>query len=110
MRQLYITLILLGCFLTYITASDVLTLAACMKRTIDIAPDVQYGGNEIFIPYNDPIMDAVFGGSLTDICECTPNYTTLALDTVNVSGGYTCVCSKTITSYSGDKWIHYYTI
>lgn len=53
-----ILFVLMVCFLTYITASDVLTLAACMKRHVDIEPRVRIG--EIFIPYDDPIMDAVF--------------------------------------------------
>lgn len=52
-----ILFVLMVCFLTYITASDVLTLAACMKRHVDIEPRIL---EEIFIPYDDPIMDAVF--------------------------------------------------
>jgi hypothetical protein len=103
----YFVLVLMMCFLTYITASDVLTLTACMKRHINVEPNLR---DEIFIPYDDPVMDAVFGGSLTSTCECTPDYTTMLFDSINVSGGYKCECSKTITSYSGDKWIHYYTI
>lgn len=58
-----VVVFLVICFVAYVVGSDISTLS---RIEDDVIPLTKNGLN---IPYDDPILDAVFGGTISTICN-----------------------------------------